>query len=96
MSDPYQQFTFEDPPPLPRGRDARLREQRIAAVLMQLRDHPGRWARVYTWPGATTAHKHRQRLATMHGYQFKVRRETYAPKAGGGSVLYARYVGQGD
>lgn len=82
--------TWEDPPPVRRGRPI-LTDEQIAA----LKEHPKRWAKIraYDHPNSANGAKtnYRAGKTTVEpGFEFESR------KNGKGSVLYARWVGTDD
>lgn len=83
-------LVWEEPPPIRMGRSSEALTTIIATV-PQLRDRPGSWARVYTWPVKNGAAAMKSRLAKhplagLAGIEFTAR--AMPP----GSALYARAV----
>lgn len=82
------QLVWEDPPK--RGRPATT----IPAVLKlipTLRSNPGRWARLHTFKGATSAGTLRKRITELPDVADI---EFSSHKVGTGSALYGRYTGK--
>ena len=80
-----QDIVWEEPP-----RGGRVR---WGDVLVELTHHPGRWARLATYTGETSAYKVAQRLRRDDSlppgrWEFVGRKVD-----GGGSRLYGRYLG---
>lgn len=70
-------------------------------ALEVLAKYPGQWAKIRTWKGQSGAYAAQKRLkeqlkdGNAGNFEFTCRRTEYTidGKGGGGSILYARYVG---
>ena len=81
---PKNGIVWEEPPP--RGRRSSIANE-IAAPVPQLRENPGKWARLYTWTGKSSAGGMRKALAARADL---VDIEWSANVVGKGSALYGR------
>lgn len=81
-------LVWEEPPP--RGRTATV-VPAILALVPELRANPGRWARLYTFKGATSAGGLKKKLIDRDDVADI---EFSANKTGTGSALFGRYTGE--
>lgn len=81
-------LVWEEPPPSAHGGRRNVVE-RLAPRLAELEDNPGRWARLDSFAGPSSANTAAGKLRKAKGkdWEFKSARE------GDGSKLYGRYVG---
>jgi len=95
------ELIFEDPHALPQRVSAAT--EQLQLVLLQMKEHPNKWVKLNEWPGQSGAYGAKKRLLTLlktgkikGKYEFEVRRSSYDPKPSGGSILYAKFIRNGD